>query len=239
MGLDNDSGVGAERVLALIKRRGAQRAADVAAALGISGEAARQQLERLLRLGLVCAVTKPRGVGRPAREWLLTDAGHARFPDRHGELTVQLIEAVRDEFGEPAVERLISRREGAMRAGYRRALAGSATVAERVARLAAIRSDEGYMAEATAVPGGWMLAENHCPICSAATVCQGFCRSELDVFRAVLGPDVAVERTEHLLAGARRCAYLVTEVKKGARDGVDRRAVGRGTRRQTKDARPG
>jgi len=38
---------------------------------------------------------------------------------------------------------------------------------------------------------------------------QGLCRSELALFRAVLGPGVEVERTEHILAGARRCAYRI------------------------------
>jgi predicted ArsR family transcriptional regulator len=58
--------------------------------------------------------------------------------------------------------------------------------------------------------GGFLLVENHCPICAAARVCQGFCRSELELFREVLGPGVEVERTEHVLAGGRRCAYRVT-----------------------------
>jgi predicted ArsR family transcriptional regulator len=60
-----------------------------------------------------------------------------------------------------------------------------------------------------AAEGGWLLVEDHCPICAAATQCQGFCRSELALFRRCLGPEATVERTEHLLAGARRCAYRI------------------------------
>ncbi|HCH71276.1 MAG TPA: MarR family transcriptional regulator, partial [Ochrobactrum sp.] len=75
--------------------------------------------------------------------------------------------------------------------------------------LAAFRSAEGYMADAEKQEdGSWLFIENHCPICAAADACQGFCRAELQVFRAVLGPDVSVNRTEHILAGARRCAYV-------------------------------
>ena len=66
------------------------------------------------------------------------------------------------------------------------------------------------MAEVTAAPdGSFLLSENHCPICVAARACQGLCRSELALFRAVLGPGVEVERSEHILAGARRCAYRI------------------------------
>jgi predicted ArsR family transcriptional regulator len=69
------------------------------------------------------------------------------------------------------------------------------------------------MAEWRAEPdGSFLLAENHCPVCAAARICQGFCRSELSVFRSVLGPGVAVERAEHILAGARRCAYVIQPV---------------------------
>ncbi len=73
------------------------------------------------------------------------------------------------------------------------------------------------MATVSKDAGGFRLIENHCPICAAARVCQGFCRSELALFREVLGPGVAVERTEHLLAGGRRCAYRVTPAGTAAR----------------------
>lgn len=59
--------------------------------------------------------------------------------------------------------------------------------------------------------GSILLVENHCPICAAATNCQGFCRAELQVFRAVLGPSVAVERSEHIVSGGRRCTYVIRE----------------------------
>ena len=47
------------------------------------------------------------------------------------------------------------------------------------------------------------------PICAAASSCQGFCRAELQMFRTLLGEKAEVERVEHLLSGARRCAYRI------------------------------
>src|SRR4051794_3634078 len=68
MNLDNGSASqsppAADRLLGVIKRRGAQRIADLALALGITAEAARQQLARLATEGLVTPVTERRGVGR-------------------------------------------------------------------------------------------------------------------------------------------------------------------------------
>src|SRR5256885_636838 len=76
--------------------------------------------------------------------------------------------------------------------------------------LTPLQNRGGYVAEAGAEGDGYLLVENHCPICGAAAACQGFCRAELETFRAVLGPDASVERTEHIVQGDRRCAYRVS-----------------------------
>lgn len=203
----------AERLLMLLKTRGAQTAATLGAALGTTGEAARQQLVKLAADGLVEAESQSRGVGRPIQLWRLTATGNARFPDTHAELTVQLLRSIRSELGEAALDRLIAVREMEACASYATEFLGLTTLEEKVARLAAIRTREGYMAEWQLEDEGYLLIENHCPICAAATTCIGFCRAELDLFRTVLGPKVTVERTEHILEGARRCAYRIRPAK--------------------------
>src|SRR5262249_20712113 len=93
-----------DRLLLLLKTPGPHTAADLGAVLGVTGEAARQQLLKLAADGLVEATAAPHGVGRPAQVWGLTEKGHARFPDTHAELTVQLLQAVRSELGEKALD---------------------------------------------------------------------------------------------------------------------------------------
>lgn len=201
----------AERLLMALKMRGPQTTARLAASLGITGEAVRQQLGRLTEEGLVAATAEPRGVGRPAHLWRLTTTGTGRFPDTHAQLTVDLLRTVRAELGEPALDTLIAARERETRASYGRELADVADLADRVAGLAVIRTREGYMAEwSEQADGSFLLIENHCPICAAAATCQSFCRAELAIFQEVLGPTATVAREEHILAGARRCAYRVT-----------------------------
>lgn len=204
-------GTTADRILQLIKARGPAGTSDLARPLGLTPQGARQQLERLAGDGLVDGRDERRGVGRPRRVWSLTVRGEARFPDAHAQLTLELIAAVRQEFGEDGLERLIARREQEALRAYRAALGGESGLSGRIERLAEARSAEGYMAEAQPADGGYLLVENHCPVCAAATICQGFCRSELDTFRRVLGPGCKVERVDHILAGARRCAYRITE----------------------------
>jgi predicted ArsR family transcriptional regulator len=169
----------------------------------------RQHLQRLAEDGLVDHADERRSVGRPKRHWRLSDKAHGRFPDSHAQMTVELIQATAKLFGPAGLERLIAERESDMRERYRSTLAGLKRPADRLKRLAKLRSEEGYMAECRAEPeGGYLLIENHCPICVAAKACQGFCRSELALFQALM-PGHSVERTDHVLAGARRCAYRI------------------------------
>jgi len=201
----------ADRILFQLKTRGPGDTLALAAALDISRQAVLQHLERLVGDGLVDHVDERRGVGRPRRIWSLTTAAQARFPDTHAQLTLEMLDAVRAEFGDAGVERMIARREAATANTYAQAMAQAQSLEARVARLAEIRTAEGYMASVSPDPGGgFLLVENHCPICAAAAACQGFCRAEMMVFRQVLGDDVTIERTDHILAGARRCAYRIT-----------------------------
>ncbi|MDQ0462538.1 putative ArsR family transcriptional regulator [Caulobacter ginsengisoli] len=166
-------------------------------------------LERLSAEGLVEHVSEKAGVGRPGQVWSLTGAGHARFPDSHAQMTLELIAAARSAFGEEGLDRLIAARETASAQSYGEQLTAPDLEA-RLEQLALARAREGYMAKVEPHPdGGWLLIENHCPICAAARACQGFCRSELALFRLMLGDGVSIERTDHILAGARRCAYRV------------------------------
>jgi predicted ArsR family transcriptional regulator len=210
-----------DRLLFLLKTRGPQTAADLATRLQITPEAVRQQLLRLGDEGLVYAKSEVRGVGRPAQVYHLAPAAQRRFPDAHAELTAQLIGEIRDVLGESALDKLIRVREIATRKRYQALLSGEQSLARKIALLAEIRNKEGYMAtwEKEEEDDSYLLVENHCPICAAASACTGFCRSEQAVFEHVLGRDVRVERVEHLLAGARRCAYRITKKTTNKREG--------------------
>jgi predicted ArsR family transcriptional regulator len=200
-----------EHILALLKRDGAQTADMLGDALSMTSMGARQHLNKLHRSGLVETIDRVEGVGRPRRFWRLTPAGHARFPDAHSELTVKMIGDVRRLFGEEGLEKLVRERERDMHASYEDALVDKAALADRVEALAAIRAREGYMARVERDGDDFILIEDHCPICAAATACQGFCRSELAIFRMVLGDGVEVTRDDYLLDGGRRCSYRIKQ----------------------------
>ncbi|HXC49450.1 MAG TPA: metalloregulator ArsR/SmtB family transcription factor [Candidatus Limnocylindrales bacterium] len=215
-----------DRVLFHLKTRGPQTATQLAHRLGVTPMAVRLHLQTLAGEGMISFTDERRKVGRPSRIWSLLPAAARMFPDSHSELTVELLRAVRSTFGEEGLDRLVGERSRQQRDSYRERMPGAdAPIQARVEALAAIRKDEGYMAEWSCEQSGWLLVENHCPICAAAAVCQGFCRDELEIFREVLGRDVSVERVDHLLAGARRCAY---RIEKATRDPEPQTAGGSG-----------
>jgi len=202
----------ADRILFLLKTRAPLAAAELATALGITAMGVRQHLARLAEDGLVAFADERRSVGRPKRYWRLTEKAEARFPDTHAQVAVELIGAVDKLFGADGLDRLIQLREDDMRARYRAELDGLA-LPLRLKRLADLRRAEGYMAAVEKEKdGSFILIENHCPICAAAKACQGFCRSELAIFRELLN-GCTVERTDHILAGARRCAYRIRQTR--------------------------
>ncbi|MGK5079075.1 helix-turn-helix transcriptional regulator [Janthinobacterium sp. HLX7-2] len=201
------------QTLFLLKMRGPQTAQQLALLLDITSMGARRQLEAAQEKGLVAFEDVADKVGRPSRRWQLTATGHARFPDRHADLTLELIGQVKTLFGDDGLDKLISARERSSEAAYGKLVDPQLDLAQRVERLARVRDGEGYMANAEAQDdGSILLVENHCPICAAATACQNFCRSELAIFQRVLGKDCQVERSEYLLEGGRRCVYRIIPI---------------------------
>jgi len=198
------------RIIEALKRADSATALELAETFSTSTTAVRQHLDALEQAGLVERFEGPIiGRGRPAIHWRTTALSRELFPDRHGELTVELIESIRSSLGEEALDRVIDQRSSEQLAAYKAALPAG-TVPVRVRALADRRTAEGYLAEVVDADGDLLLIEHHCPICTAATACQGLCRSELEVFRAALGDEVTVTREQHLLGGDTRCAYRIS-----------------------------
>ncbi len=204
------------RILMLLKTRGPMTAKDLASHLKITGEGARLQLVKHMEEGLVTVKTDVTGVGRPKQYYSLTDLGNAEFPDTHAELTVKLIDIIKASLGENAHQTVIDTYEEEGKIRYMNELTGHSDLEQKIAKLAEIRTKEGYMAEYTKEETGYYFIENHCPICAVAKTCPGFCSAELNTFRYVLGDKVEINRIDHMIKGDRRCVYQITETGPGS-----------------------
>jgi len=203
-------------IVKLLKTEGALDSSRLARHLRLTPMAVRQHLYALQREKLVTAEERPVPLGRPAKHWQLTPEANRLFPDAYAELTLALVGAVEKAFGPAGTQRVLESRCALQQSAYQARIPASASLEQKLRELARIRTEEGYMAEVTREGDGFLFVERHCPICAAANACQGFCATELDLFRAVLGGRVRVERTEHIIAGDRRCVYQVTPISAGA-----------------------
>ena len=125
---------------------------------------------------------------------------------------MKIINKIRENLGKEALEKIIDStgRDNILK--YQEIITDNDSLQEKVKKLALIREKEGYMADYQVnEDGSFLLVENHCPICAAAKTCQCFCKAELNAFQTVLGGNVKIERISHILAGERRCAYLIKE----------------------------
>jgi len=205
-----------EKIVKLLKEKGALTAKTLAIELGLTTMGIRQHVQALEESGEVVFKDEKAARGRPTRYWSLTEKSNSHFADKHDELTVQMIDSVIAVFGDNGLDKLIEHRESVSMANYRLALADRFGIKEKLHALAKIRSDEGYMAVVEEEDGDtgkifWLL-ENHCPICAAASKCLNFCRSELNMFQTLMSEVATVSREEHIVEGARRCAYKVLPI---------------------------
>lgn len=199
-------------IVQILKQEGSLDADTLASRLAVTAMAVRQHLYALQDEQLVTYQEEPRPMGRPAKLWQLTPVADRLFPEGYAELTLSLLDAVRVAFGEAGVARLLEVRTQHQLEAYRQQMKGKRSLNQRLNQLAKIRTHEGYMAEVQArADGSFLLVENHCPICAAATACTGLCAQELEVFKSVLGDQVDVQRVEHIVAGERRCAYEISQ----------------------------
>ena len=207
-------------LLQRLKTRGPQSVKILSKQLEMTTMGVRQLLNELAAKGLVTTTAENHQTrGRPAHYWQLTDAGHRQFPDAHAEACVTLITRVRDQFGDKALQEIIHDNQDDDLNRYQKALEQTESdLPSQLSKLAELRSEEGFMAEVRLIPNGWLLIQNHCPVYNAAQSSRHYCHSELLLFSTLLAGRAIVERTDYLLDGSRRCAYMVAAI-------TDRQAI--------------
>src|SRR3546814_4785261 len=90
---------------------------------------------------------------------------------------------MKQTFGAEGLDKLLNVRAREQVIAYKARLDRQPSLSKKLKALAEIRTEEGYMAEVSKANGGYLLVENHCPVCSAAAACTSLCRLELAVFR--------------------------------------------------------
>jgi iron-sulfur cluster biosynthesis transcriptional regulator SufR len=211
------------RILQLLKLKGEMTADELSQALKITSMGVRRHLTMLERDGLIRYETAQRGMGRPSYLYSLTPLGDERFPRTYAQLANSLLEAIQALQGEVGIERIFEKRTEWLESQYRARLAGK-DLEGRVAELARIRTEEGYMADwEKRDVDTYLLYEHNCAICQVASRCSSACSYELELFRRVLA-DAKVDRETHIIKGDRMCTYVIRR-KSARRAGTKKKSL--------------
>lgn len=199
-------------IVNLLKTHETMDAHQLATELDVTAMAIRQHLYELQEKKIVTYKEEARKMGRPAKMWMLTPEANRLFPDGYADLTVSLIDSMKEAFGEDGLDRLLEVRNRKQIQHYLHDAPQTLSLKEQLLAIAESRTVEGFMAEIREDPNddSYYLVEKHCPICAAAKACTDICKKELEMFQEVLGENVDIERGEHIIAGDNRCVYRIT-----------------------------
>lgn len=184
-----------ERVRALLLTLGPSTVAALSERLGVSPAGVRKHLDALLAAGTV-TTREPRshglrGRGRPARRYLLTEAGHACGPAGYDDLAVSALRFLAAAGGQAAVERFAQEWVAELEDRYAVRLHRT-SASDRPAVLAEVLSAEGYAATTSEQGFGVQLCQHHSPVQHVAAEFPQLCDAETAAIGRLL--DVHVQR---------------------------------------------
>jgi predicted ArsR family transcriptional regulator len=188
----------------------------IAEQLGISPTGVRRHLDTLISDGELEMRTAsrrgPRGRGRPAKLFILTESGRARFGHAYDDLAVSAIRFLADNAGPDAIKAFAQQRVTSLISSHERAIGESDGQAERAEALALALTKEGYAASTrrvgTSGPNlGVQLCQHHCPVAHVAAEFPQLCEAETEAFAKLLGTHV--QRLATIARGDTACTTHV------------------------------
>ena len=183
-----------DHVARLLLERGPSTAAALSEELGLGVPAVRRHLDAMVAAGTITSrearVYGRRGRGRPARLFMLTDAGHAAGPAAYDDIAVQALRYLAESGGPDAVRSFAEARVAGAEARYADRIASADTPDEKASLLAEALSGDGYAAGVQAVPTGLQLCQHHCPVQHVAAEFPQLCEAETAAFSRLLGTHV-------------------------------------------------
>ncbi|WP_407645136.1 helix-turn-helix transcriptional regulator [Crossiella cryophila] len=183
-----------QAVARLLLEQGPMTAASVAEELGLSPAAVRRHLDALLADKEVstreASRLQPRGRGRPAKLFLLTESGRAQFGHAYDDLAVAALRYLAECGGEEAVRAFAERRVATLVDRHRASVLSVSDPVQRAEALAQALSSEGYAASTRRVGHGEQLCQHHCPVAHVAAEFPQLCEAETTAFAELLGSHV-------------------------------------------------
>jgi predicted ArsR family transcriptional regulator len=208
------------RVASSILEHGPSTAAELAERLGLTPAAIRRHLDVLLAAGHLEAreqrIYGARGRGRPAKVFVLTDAGRSVFYTAYDGLAIEALEFLATSAGPDAVTRFAEARMAESEERYRERMVNAAPDTTPAQALAVALSEDGYVASTLPSAIGEQLCQHHCPVAHVAERFPKICEVETAAFSRLLG--VHVQRLATIAHGDGVCTTHVPNVPRTTTD---------------------
>lgn len=220
------------QVARLILELGPCTAATLGGRLSLTPAAIRRHLDTLITDGMIETRTARtygnRGRGRPAKVFVVTDAGRSAFEHAYDDLATSALRFVEQTYGKQAVadfaRRQVSELERRYATVFSKAELAKEDLAGRVQALADALSADGYAAAAGPAPSfgptnGKQICQHHCPVEHVAAEFPQLCEAETEAFSRLLG--APVQRLATIAHGDGICTTHVTCTGTNDRKGND------------------
>ena len=182
-----------ERVATTIMQNGPSTAAALAERLGLTPAAVRRHLDQLLADGVLEAreprMRGPRGRGRPAKVFVITDAGRDHFGHAYDVVATDALRFLQETGGDDAVSAFARQRLASFENRVR-PLIDAAEPEDRAKVLAEALTADGYAATVDAAATGEQVCQHHCPVAHVAGEFPHLCEAETEMFSRLLGTHV-------------------------------------------------
>jgi DeoR family transcriptional regulator, suf operon transcriptional repressor len=180
---------------------------EIAAARGISKVAVLHHLTALEEQGLVERSYERGELGRPSVHFRLSQKSAGMFPQAYTQMSVSALDYIERHMGRDGVVAMLQERSHEL-ADRNRARLDAPDLRERVAELARLRSEGGYMAEVGGKRGDVVeLREHNCPILAIAGRFPEACEVERRMFESML--KARVTTSHRVVAGDPVCRFLI------------------------------
>ncbi|HVB27135.1 MAG TPA: transcriptional regulator [Mycobacteriales bacterium] len=182
-----------DRVARLLYELGPSTAARLGERLGLTPAAIRRHLDGMLLEGTITGGPErsygPRGRGRPARVFALTDLGHEGMPTTYDDLASAALRFVAERAGVAAVTEFAQARGHELEERYRPGVQAARPQARPYA-LAEAMSADGYAATVHEAGVGVQVCQHHCPVQHVAAQFPQICDAETEAIGRLLGTHV-------------------------------------------------
>ena len=179
-----------DQILGLLKVNKQLTVSEMANQLDITEMAVRRHLNTLERDNIISTTLVRQAMGRPTNVYYLTKTGQEMFPRNYATLTVDLLRDLEDINGKEVVEQLFERRKERMKEKYGSRIMDHKTLDEKIAELARLQNEQGYMVEwEKDTDGSYIFKEYNCPISQIAKEYPVACECEQELFKELLNTE--------------------------------------------------